>query len=258
MDREKKCQEATLDAWHKAKNVQDRIKRLQKVFVEYPEYMEPLSNIASSYLELDNVDNAVKTYQKIIDLKDTFEFIWDNDLGKAYLFVNEFEKAMKSLKKFEKHGHDTSNGLFLAFTYLKKRDRKKCTEQFNKWISKEIEESFHHHFYKKYINALFSKEDAKFIEDIWNKYYKKYSSMEPYKLYCELYKQYYPRSEHDEEDPDEYDAKILAKLSRSQFEELKREYLSLDRKVMFGDPNDTDYDKWFALKELLFAHVIFD
>ncbi len=258
INREKKCQDASFDAWAKAKNVQDRIKRLQKVVVAYPENMTPLSGIASSYLELDDVDNAVKTYQKIIDLKDTFDFIWDNELGKAYLFTNEFEKAMKNLKEFEKRGHDTSNGLFIALAYLKKGDRKKFTEQFNKWISKEIEESFHHNYYKKYINALFSKKEAKFIEEAWNEYYNKHIRMEPYQLYCKLYKQHYLRSELDKEGPDEHDVKIPAKLSRSQFEELKREYLSLDRKVMFGDPNDTEYERWFELKELLFAYVIFD
>jgi hypothetical protein len=81
--------------------------------------------------------------------------------------------------------------------------------------------------------------------------------MEPYKLYCELYKQQYMRSKIDDEGFDEENIEIPAKLSRAKFEELKTEYLYLDRKAMFGDADDPEYDRWFELKDLLFADVIF-
>lgn len=257
MDRKEKCEEAMHSAWHKSKNVQDRIKRLEKVASEYPEYMHPLSDIADSYLEIDDIDNAMKTYQKIIDLKDTFESVWDNVLGKAYLFMDDLEKAIERLEEFEVNGHDYSNGLFIAFAYLKKGDRKKFEEQFDKWISEDLEKSFDQYDYKEYIKALFNKTESTFIENIWNKYYEKYSIMEPYKLYCELYKQHYVRPEFDEEDLDDENFEIPTKLSRSKFEELKVEYLYLDRKAMFGDANDAEYDRWSELKDLLFADIIF-
>lgn len=257
MDHREKRKEARHDAWDKAKDTQDRIKRLEKVFSEYPEYMDPLSDIAVSYLKMDDVDNAIKTYQKVIDLKDTFDFVWRNDLGKAYLFTNDFENAIKKLEEFNVHGYDYHNGLFIAFAYLKKGDMEKFKEKFDKWISENLEKSFDQYNYEKYIKALFDKKEAEIIENRWNKYYEKYSNMEPYKLYCELYKQHYIRPELDEEEFDDEDFEIPAKLSRAKFEKLRAEYLYLDRKTMFGDPDDAEYDRYFELKDLLFADIIF-
>jgi len=230
MGRKEKCEEAMRSAWDKSKNVRDRIKRLEKVVSEYPEYMNPLSDIAVSYLEIGDIDNAMKTYQKIIDLKDTFEFVWNNELGKAYLFTNDLEKAIERLEEFNVNGYDYDNGLFIAFAYLKKGDRKKFEGQFAKWISEDLEKSFDQYNYKEYIKALFNKTESTFIENIWNKYYEKYSNMESYKLYCELYKQHYIRSKIDDDEFDDEDIEIPAKLSRAKFEELKTEYLYLDRK----------------------------
>ena len=50
-----------------------------------------------------------------------------------------------------------------------------------------------------------------------------------------------------EEEFDDDDFEIPAKLNRSQFEELSDEYLYLERKMMFGDPDDTDKEKYFEL-----------
>ncbi|MDP2752863.1 MAG: hypothetical protein Q8P40_00495 [Nitrospirota bacterium] len=260
MGREEECRDATYSVWDKVKNAQERIKRLEKVALEYPECMKPLSDIAELYLEMDDIDNTIKTYQRIIDLKDQFKSIWDNDLGKAYLFINNYEKAIEHLEYFEANGHDYSNGLFIAFAYLKKGDKKKFEEKFDKWIMEDLEKSFDQYDYKNYIKALFSDKESKFIEKRWNKYYEKYSNMEPYKLYCELYKEYYPRSKFDdgEFDDEQFDNeyfKIPAKLSRLKFEELKAEYLYLDRKAMFGDAKDAEFDRWFELKDILFADI---
>jgi len=58
-------------------------------------------------------------------------------------------------------------------------------------------------------------------------------------------------------DYNEDDFEIPAKLNRSQFEELSNEYLYLERKMMFGDPDDTDKEKYFELQDLLFANIIY-
>ncbi|MCE8426916.1 MAG: hypothetical protein J5U19_00815 [Candidatus Methanoperedens sp.] len=260
MGREEECKDATHNIWDTEKDNKERIKGLEKVALEYPECMNPLTDIAELYLGMDDIENTIKTYQRIIDLKDKFKFIWDNDLGKAYLFINNYEKAIEHLKDFEVNGHDYSNGLFIAFAYLKKGDKKKFVEKFDKWITEDLEKSFDQHEYEKEIKALFNEKDLKFIEEIWDKYYEKYSNMDPYKLYCELYKQNYPKSKVDKEefddgDSDNDDFEIPAKLKRRQFEQLKAEYLYLDRKTMFGDPDDADYDNFFKLKEILFADI---
>ena len=43
-------------------------------------------------------------------------------------------------------------------------DRKKFRVQRDKWISENVEKTFQFYDYNKYIKALFSDEDAKFIE----------------------------------------------------------------------------------------------
>ena len=100
--------------------------------------------------------------QKIIDLKGTFEHVWDNELGEAYLFTN-----------------------------------------------------------------------------------------------CELYKQYYIRPGFDDEDIEEDDFEIPAKLNRAQFEALSSEYCYLDRKIMFptNEMTEEEESKYFELKDLLFADI---
>jgi hypothetical protein len=255
MDRHKKCEKERDEVWIRAKDVQDRIKRLEKLALKYPKEMTILHDIVCSYLAIDDRDNAVMTYQKIIDLKDTFEHVWDDELGEAYLFTKDYDKAIEILKNSRVIGYH--QGMFLAFAYLKTGDRKRFKEQLDKWISEDLEKSFQFYDYKKYIKALFSEEDAKFIEDVWDKYYNKYSSMDQYKLYCELYKQHYIRPGFDDEDFEDDDFEIPAKLNRAQFEALSSEYSYLDRKFMFsiGEITEEEKSKYFELKDLLFADI---
>jgi len=258
MDKSEECKKERHDAWRNSKNVQQRIDKLEEIALKYPEDMISLSDIAVSYLEMGDTNNGVKTYQKIIDRKDTFEFIWDNHLGKAYLFTRNYIKAIETLKTSNTIDYD--QGLFLAFSYLKNGEKKEAKESFDKWISKNLEKSFDKYRYKTYMENLLSDEEKKFIEGIWNKYYEKYSKMEPYQLYCKLYKQHYLTyltSESDEDDFEDEDFEIPPKLNKSKFEELKNEYLYLDRKAMFGEMSDSEYDKYFELRDLLFADIIF-
>ena len=138
MDRHKKCEEETQEIWIKANDVQDRIKRLEKAALKYPEEMTIFSDIASSYLDLDidDIDNAVKTYQKI--------------------------------------------------------------------------------------------------------------------------KQYHIKHRFDEEDFEDDDFEIPAKLNRAQFEALSSEYCYLDRRMMFSidEMTEEEKDRYFELKDLLFADIV--
>lgn len=258
MDRREKCEEERRHAWDKSQNIQQRINKLKHIVSEYPEFMTPLSDIAVSYLDAGDTENAVKTYQQIISKKADFEHVWDNDLGKAYLFTENYPKAIEIFKKSSVISYD--QGLFLSLSYLKNGDKKEAEDQFDKWISDDIEKSFKQYQYKKYLEILLNNNEKNLIVNKWNKYDKLYSDMEPYQLYCKLYKEHYLKLEMDEndfEDEDE-DFEIPPKFSKTKFEELANEYLYLDRKSMFDDDmNDSDYERYFELQDLLFAETIF-
>ena len=127
MSRNDQCEEARHNAWDKSENIQQRINELKKVASEYPEFMVPMSDIAVSYLHAGDTEKAVNSYQNIIDKKDTFELIWDNDLGKAYLFTGDYAKAIETLKKSTVISYD--QGLFLALSYLKNGNKKEAKEK---------------------------------------------------------------------------------------------------------------------------------
>jgi tetratricopeptide (TPR) repeat protein len=257
MDREEECKEARYKVWDRIKYPEDRIKKLEDLASQYPEYIDPLSDIAELYLKMGDIENTIKTYQRIIDLKDTFESFYEDDLGKAYLFLNNYEKAIELLESSEDHVSSYSLGLFVAFAYLKKGDKKKFEEKFDKWIKEDIEKSLEKDDYEKYIKALFSDKESNFIEKRWNKYYDKYSNMEPYKLYCEIYKQTYPKLKFDKDEFDN-DFKIPDKLSKSRFEQLVDEYSYLNCRAVLGDANKAELDQYLKLRDILFAEIILE
>jgi hypothetical protein len=255
MDRDAQHDAARRNAWETATGVQERIHKLAQVAAEYPESMTTFADIAASYLAMDDLDKARTTYQHIVDHQRQFAHIWTNELGKAYLFTNDSGKAIATLEQSEVISYD--QGLFLAFAYLKHGEQQKCATQFQRWIAEDLTRAFGQYAYDKYIKALFNEEEAQYINDLWNTYHERYANMEPYQLYCALYKQYYVKPGFDEDDFDDEDFEIPPKLSKATFETLTTEYLALNRQVMFGHPDDAAYERYFALRDLLFAETIF-
>lgn len=255
MNRKEKCEEARHVAWDSSKNNDERIKKLQKITEEYPEFMTPYTDIAELYLENEKIKKAVEMYQRIIDLKDTFQIKWDNEFGKAYLYTKNYDKAIEIFAKSTVFSYDQR--LFHAFSYLKNGNREKFKELFEKWVLEDLEKSFKKNYYSKHIKYLLNEEESKYIDDLWNTYHEKYSNMDWYKFYCELYKQRYSKFIiSDEEIDSDDDFEIPAKLSRSRFESFMTEYLNLDKKTMFGDADDDEYERYFELQDKLFADVI--
>ena len=256
MNREDRCRKAVHDAWENASGVKDRIERLRKVADGYPDYMTPLADLAATYLEAGDAASAIETYRKIISSKDKFKHVWNNELGKAYLFTGDFAKALRKMEDFEKNGHDWSNGLFIALAHLKRGDRSKFEQKFCSWISEDPAKAFDRSLHEKYINALFGKEDARHIGKIWEGYSRKYLEMEPYRFYCELYEQYHHVSVTGLEDLLGEEYRPPRKLGRSELERLSDEYFELKRTIMFGGAGEADRERWLELKELLFADTI--
>lgn len=255
MNREDKFKEVRNVALDSSKNNDDIIKKLYKVTEEYPEFMTTYTDIAELYLENEKIKNAVEMYKKIIDLKDTFQIKWDNEFGKAYLYTKNYDKAIEIFAKSNVFSYD--QGLFHAFSYLKNGNRKKFKEIFEKWILEDLEKSFKKNYYSKHIKYLLNEEESKYIDELWNTYHEKYSNMDWYKFYCELYKQRYSKYIiSDEEIDSDNDFEIPAKLSRSKFESLMTEYLHLGKKTMFGDADDEEDERYYELQGELFADVI--
>ena len=255
MDRDTQHDAARRDAWETATSVPERIQKLEQVAAEYPESMTAFADIAASYLAMDDLDNARRTYQHIVDHQRQFALIWANELGKAYLFTNDAEKAIATLEQSEVISYD--QGLFLAFAYLKQGEQQQCATQFQRWIAEDLTRAFGQYAYDKYIKALCNEAEAQYIDDLWTTYAEQYTNMEPYQLYCALYKQYYVKPRFDEDDFDDEDFEIPPKLSKTTFETLTAEYLALNRQVMFGHPDDAASERYFALRDLLFAETIF-
>src|SRR5215510_14035203 len=117
MDRDAQSNAARRNAWETATSVPERIQKLTQVAAEYPESMTAFADIAASYLAMDDLDNARRTYQHIVDHQRQFALIWANELGKASLFTNDYAQAIATLEQSEVISYD--QGLFLAFAYLK-------------------------------------------------------------------------------------------------------------------------------------------
>jgi len=255
MDRDAQYDAARHNAWETATSVTERIHKLTQVAADYPEYMTTFAAIAVSYLAMDDLDKARMIYQHIVDHQHNFAHLWANELGKAYLFTHDAEKAIATLEQSKVISYD--QGLFLAFAYLKHGEQQQCATQFQRWIEEDLTRAFGQYAYDKYIKALFNEEEAQYIDDLWKTYHEQYANMEPYQLYCALYKQYYVRPGFDADDFDDEDFEIPPKLSKATFETLTAEYLALNRQSMFGHPDDAEYERYFALRDLLFAETIF-
>jgi len=254
MSRHEECEERRSIAWRKSGDVQHRIAELKKVVTEYPEFMSPLSDLATSYLEARDADKAMRTYCELIERKDDFYHLWANELSKAYLFTGDYVKAIETLENSNVISYD--QGLFLALAYLKNGGKERAEEQFDKWIAEDAERSFRRSDYRKYLETVLNKEEVTLIFSKWDVYRRQYSEMDPYQLYRVLYDQRFAgfQSEVDDEDDD---MDIPPKLGEREFHELKAEYLVLDRKSMFGEMTDREYDQLFELRDRLFGDVIF-
>ena len=97
-------------------------------------------DLAVSYLDMHDLDNARRTYQHIVDHQRHFAHIWANELGKAYLFTNDSAKAMATLEQSEVLSYD--QGLFLAIGERLVRKQNPQSSKQNSRPSQQIEESF--------------------------------------------------------------------------------------------------------------------
>jgi len=255
MDREAQYDAARRNAWETATSVTERIHKLTQVVADYPESMTTFADLAVSYLDMHDLDNARRTYQHIVDHQRHFAHIWATELGKAYLFTNDSAKANATLEQSAVISYD--QGLFLAFAYLKYGEQQQCATQFQRWIAEDLTRAFAQYAYDKYMKALFNEEEIQYINDLWTTYAEQYTNMEPYQLYCAFYKQLYVRPGFDADDIDDEDFEIPPKLSKATFETLTAEYLALQRQVMFGHPDDTAYERYDVLRDVLFAETIF-
>lgn len=265
------CIEDTFGVFDETENIPDRIKRLKKVAADYPEYIIPVSAIANSYVEMGDIDNMIIEYQKLINMWDTFEDSSEDELCKAYLLTNEYEKALKTIENSDDFSME--HDILYAFSSLKNGNRNEFKQKFDEWTSMFLEGVFAYNDYEKYIKILFDEDDSKFIKDVWKKYYDEYLKMDEYELYCELYKQAYGEEGYKEDDcmesenpvdgiamNDDYvdlnlnlNYDIPPFLSRSGFLDLSAELHELNES--YEEHDNEERKRWVELQKT-FASVI--
>jgi hypothetical protein len=67
MDRDAQHDAARRNAWETATSVAERIQKLTQVASDYPESMTTFADLATSYLDMHDLDKARTTYQHIVD-----------------------------------------------------------------------------------------------------------------------------------------------------------------------------------------------
>jgi hypothetical protein len=291
MDRERAAREAYSAAWRDARDVPDRIERLERVAAEHPGEMMVLSDIAVSHLQMGDLEGAVQTHREIIDRKDTFEHIRDNVLGLSYMFTGDAARAVEVLEASNVHCWE--QGLHLALAYLMDGRGDMFEERFDEWVSGDLRRTYEFHQHRKVMDALLSGEDVARVEEVWEGYREAYQRMSHYERYLTFRSRHLENigyadsedgqavrlggdeewyTEDDEEDDGEGDGegdeeedgewdwepKIPARLSEVEFYALMDEYLYLDHKANADEVDDGEWDRHEELSGLLHAYATID
>lgn len=253
--RQKNCKQELLTAWLNSTKDEQRIPVLKKIIKKYPEFMEPLSELASALLSVNNIEKAKHIYQQLIDRQSQFKDLSLFILGKAYLMLDQIDKAIECF--VSDNCIDEDKNVFLAFSFLKIGDKEKATSLFDKWISEYVERAFKLYSYRKYIEPIFGNHSNNVITESWANYHRTYSEMPPYDLYCLIYDQ---RKKYNESHPEEdlSECSLQPKLSRSEFIRLSLEYLDIDRQYIYKEElTDDELKRMEELRDLIFADIIF-
>jgi tetratricopeptide (TPR) repeat protein len=259
-DRRNACRQELMKAWTESDNDEQRIPVLKRIIKKYPKHMAPLSEMASAYLNINDIENALKIYAKIIENPSVFEDICLFTLGKSYLILNQTEKAIECF--LSKDCCDEDQGLFLSFAYLKSGDSEKAKKLFDCWITEFAERAFKKYVYRKYFKPIFGESPNNMIIETWANYHKTYSEMASYDLYCLIYDQTDNKRRGAKPSDDDYfdnsRTELPPKLTKSEFIRCSLEYLDIDRKFIHKNPLDKEaYERMDELRELIFADIIF-
>jgi hypothetical protein len=284
MGRENAARDAYSAAWRDARDVPDRIERLERVAAEHPGEMMVLSDLAASHLRMGDLEAAVRTHREIIDRRDTFEHVWDNVLGLSCMFTGDPARAIEVLEASAVHCWE--HGLHLALAYLMDGRWDRFEERFDEWVSGDLRRTYEFHQHGVVMEALLSAEDVTRVEEVWERYREGYQRMSHYERYLTFRSRHLGNigyadtedghavrlegddgwyTEGDDEDLDdegdeEWDREpeIPVRLGEAEFYTLMDEYLRLDHRANVGDVDDEEWDRREELSGLLHAYATID
>jgi tetratricopeptide (TPR) repeat protein len=177
-----------------------KYKEAAEVFIaiieKVPEYAEAHFNLALCYVRMNDMNNAIPSLEKSIELKPDLTTAY-GILGEAYLAGKEFDKAINVLSKGVELDQNNPNyyySLGIAYCSLKKADE--AIEVLNK--SKELDETFSNIYYLLGVAYNIKGDNAMTIES-----FEKFIELEPNAPQVEMLKEHIERlrKESTEEKP---------------------------------------------------------
>jgi tetratricopeptide (TPR) repeat protein len=156
------------------------------IIEKVPEYAEAHFNLALCYVRMNDMDNAIPSLEKSIELKPDLTTAY-GILGEAYLGNKEFDKAINVLTKgveFDQNNPSYYYSLGIAYCNLKKADE--AIEVLSK--AKELDETFSNVYYLLGVAYNMNGDKENTIEN-----FEKFIELEPNAPQIEMLKEHIER-----------------------------------------------------------------
>jgi hypothetical protein len=262
MGRDKEVMEACHEAWDEARDVPDRIERLRAVAGKHPGSMNVLCDIATSQVEMGDLEGARRTYREIVDGRKGFDTVWENDLGLAYMYLGDVPRALEALEAF--NGFSWDHGLHMALAHLMAGRRDEFEERFDRWMSEDLRRTCEAYGHRDVVRSLLGEGDAAYVEGLWAGYARGYEDMTPYERYLKVRGQHIAKLgceetedgevvELDPDPEDDWEPNVPRRLGEAEFYALMREYLYLERMANLDDLDDKGWKRYERLADVLWA-----
>jgi len=101
-------------------------------------HLRNLDSHASRYLDNGEYNKAIQIYKNLLDLNPKREYVFRNNLGLAYFYMQEYDKAIECLMKaLEIRPNHIKTYLNLAWVYRERREFSKAVKTYEKALDKD-------------------------------------------------------------------------------------------------------------------------
>jgi tetratricopeptide (TPR) repeat protein len=146
------------------------IESFQLALKEDPNFVLALDDMAVSYRQLNDYDNAIKYYKKSLEIYPEGNFALMN-IGVAYTFKSDYKTAISYYEKLIQYHPDNAEGYFGAGKnyFMLKDDEKALDNLFLAHIIYTSENSEYAKDSEQLIGALYQKMKSENKEDLFKK-----------------------------------------------------------------------------------------